>query len=110
MPSFSSTEGDFIIKNAVPGDFEYQQEIQAPLAGHPNLRTIVDTVPEFELYVYPYMTGDLLRFTRKPITEEQRRSILREALQGLAALHDRNIIHSGENSMLFARPYQTEYF
>lgn len=57
---------------------------------------MIDTVPSFKLYVYPFMTGDLLQFNQKPLLEEQRTHILRSALTGLAALHDRRIFHTGE--------------
>lgn len=43
------------------------------------------------------MTGDLLQLSQKPLSEEQRRNILRSALTGLAALHDRGIFHTGEH-------------
>ncbi|KAG6355558.1 hypothetical protein INS49_003520 [Diaporthe citri] len=88
---------DFIIKNAIvsyEGDFEYPQKLQASLAGCSNLRTMVDTVPSLKLYVYPFMTGDLLQVSQKPLLEEQRKRILKSALTGLAALHDRRIFHT----------------
>ncbi|ROW10735.1 hypothetical protein VPNG_05086 [Cytospora leucostoma] len=88
---------DFIIKNAIDsyeGDFEYPQKLQAGLAACTNLRTMIDTVPYSKLYVYPFMTGDLLQFSQRPLSEEQRRYILKSALTGLAELHDRNIFHT----------------
>lgn len=45
------------------------------------------------------MIGDLLRLTQKPLSEQQRKDILRQALTGLAALHDRHIIHTGKNTI-----------
>lgn len=97
----SSCEGsDFIIKHAIgsyEGDFEYPQKLQAGLAECPNLRTMVDIVSSLRLYVYPFMTGDLLQLSQKPLSEEQRRYILGSALTGLAALHDRGIFHTGEH-------------
>ncbi len=43
----------FIIKNMIPGEFQYQRELQEPLASCPNLRTVMDTIPDFELFVLP---------------------------------------------------------
>ncbi|KAH8767488.1 kinase-like domain-containing protein [Diaporthe sp. PMI_573] len=94
----ASCEGeDFIVKNAVvsyEGDFEYPQKLQAGLSGCQNLRTMVDTVPNLKLYVYPFMSGDLLQLSQKPLLEEQRRHILKSVLTGLAALHERGIFHT----------------
>ncbi|KAK1762031.1 kinase-like protein [Phialemonium atrogriseum] len=91
----ASAEGkNYIIKNMIPGEFEHQQDLQKPLASCPNLRTVMDTIPDLELFVYHFLAGDLLRISQRPMSEETRRSILRSALTGLAELHDRGIIHT----------------
>lgn len=89
---------NFIIKNMIPGEFEYQQDLQEPLAACPNLRTVIDTIPVFELFVYQFLSVDLLQISQRPLSTETRRSILRSALTGLAELHDRGIIHTGGSS------------
>ncbi|KAJ8128801.1 hypothetical protein O1611_g4835 [Lasiodiplodia mahajangana] len=78
----------------IPGEFEYQQDLQKPLASCPNLRTVIDTIPDFELFIYRFLAVDLLQICQKPLLGETRRSILRSALTGLAELHDRGIIHT----------------
>ncbi|RMZ80302.1 hypothetical protein DV738_g2801, partial [Chaetothyriales sp. CBS 135597] len=78
----------------IPGEFEYQQELQKPLASYPNLRTVIDTIPDFELFVYHFLATDLLQLGQKPLSLETRRGILRSALTGLAELHDRGIVHN----------------
>ncbi len=83
------------MKNVIQGEFTYQHDLQASVASCPNLRTVVDTIPDFELFVYPFLAGDLLRVSQKPLSQETRRKILRNALSGLAALHDRGIVHTG---------------
>ncbi len=88
---------NFIIKNMTPGEFEYQQDLQKSLASCPNLRTVVDTVPDFELFVYHFLAGNLLQISQRPLSKETRRSILRSALTGLTELHDRGIVHTGES-------------
>lgn len=62
---------------------------------------MVDTIPDFELLVYPFLSGDLLQLSKRPLTEGKRKQILRNALNGLAELHDRGIIHTGES---YAKP------
>ncbi|ROV95971.1 hypothetical protein VMCG_07978 [Cytospora schulzeri] len=87
---------DYILKDALEGDFEYQQDLQAPLASCPNLRSIVDTIPDVEVFVYPFLAGDLLRFSKRDLANGTRKSILKSALTGLAELHDRGIIHTDD--------------
>ncbi|EPE02256.1 serine threonine protein kinase [Ophiostoma piceae UAMH 11346] len=78
----------------IPGDLEYQQGLQTPLASCPNLRTFIDVIPEHELFVYHYLATDLLHIGQKPLSKETKRGILKSALTGLAELHDRGIIHT----------------
>lgn len=95
-----SAEGqNFIVKNMIPGEYEYQQDLQKPLASCPNLRTVVDCVPDPELFIYPFLETNLLQFNQKNLTKATRRSMLKSALVGLAALHERNIIHTGRSSI-----------
>ncbi|KAH9222554.1 calcium/calmodulin dependent protein kinase [Leptodontidium sp. 2 PMI_412] len=58
-----SAEGrSFIVKNMIPGEYEYQQALQRPLASCPNLRTVVDGLPGPELFIYPFLQTDFLQF------------------------------------------------
>ena len=96
----TSAEGqNFIVKNMIPGEYEYQQSLQKPLASCANLRTVVDGLPGPELFIYPFLESDFLQFSQKNLTEATRRSMLKSALVGLAALHERNIIHTGRMSI-----------
>ena len=97
MLMLSAAEENFSIKTMIPGEFGYQQELQSILASCPNLRTVVDTIPDFELFVYHFLASDLLQVSDRSLSTETRRSILRSALTGLAELHDRGIIHTGES-------------
>ena len=87
---------DFVIKNMIPGEYEYQQDLQKPLSSCPNLRTVIDGLIDAELFIYPFLQTDFLQFTQKNLTNATRKSILESALNGLAAMHDRNIIHTGK--------------
>ena len=90
---------NFIVKNMIPGEYEYQQDLQKPLASCPNLRTVVDGLPGPELFIYPFLETDFLQFSQKDLSEATKRSMLKSALVGLAALHERNIIHTGRLSI-----------
>lgn len=92
----SSDAENFVVKNMIPGEFEYQQDLQSSLASYPNLRTAIDTIPDFELLVYRFLAGDLLQISQKALTKATRKSILKSALSGLAALHEKGIIHTGK--------------
>jgi len=92
-----SAEGrDFIVKNMIPGEYQYQQDLQKPLSSCPNLRTVIDGLPDAELFIYPFLQTDFLQFTQKNLTNATRKSMLKSALNGLVAMHDRNIIHTGK--------------
>ncbi|KIH87072.1 hypothetical protein SPBR_05198 [Sporothrix brasiliensis 5110] len=78
----------------IPGEFEYQQDLQTPLASCPNLRTVIDVIPDFELFVFRFLAADLLQVSQRPMSPETRKRILKSALTGLAELHDRGIIHT----------------
>lgn len=86
---------DFIVKNVVSGEWDYQYDLQKSVASCPNVRTVVDGIEDPELFVYPYMKTNLLQFNQRQLSETQRRSMLKSALIGLVALHDNNILHTG---------------
>lgn len=60
---------------------------------------MVDGLPGPELSIYPFLQTDFLQFSQKKLTEVTRRTMLKSALVGIAALHERNIIHTGRLSI-----------
>lgn len=81
----------------IPGEFEYQLDLQKQLSFSSNIRAVVDTVQELELFIYPFLRGDLLHLSHKKyLSKDMRRNILRMALNGLADMHDKSIIHNGK--------------
>jgi hypothetical protein len=65
---------------------------------------VVDTVRQLELFIYPFLSGDLLQLGQKALPEDARRDILQRALCGLAEIHDRDIIHNGKFETPEIRP------
>lgn len=61
----------------------------------PNVRPLVDTKASLELLIYPFLDAHLLEFAQKNLSASTRRDIVRDALQGLADMHDRGVIHNG---------------
>ena len=61
----------------------------------PHLRVSCDNIPEQSTFVYKHLSDDLLNLARKDMPLTLVKRILRDALLGLAALHDRDIVHTG---------------
>ncbi|OBT53182.1 hypothetical protein VE04_06181 [Pseudogymnoascus sp. 24MN13] len=92
--NFAEDQKKYAIKNIFSTEFEYQLDLQAPLRGCPNLRVVIDTVPEHLLFVYHYCTTHLLKLAEKDsLSDASRKRILRDTLAGIANLHERNILH-----------------
>ncbi|RDK43501.1 kinase-like protein [Aspergillus phoenicis ATCC 13157] len=91
----ASAQGkQYIMKNIIPGDFQHQVNIQKQLSLCLNIRTAVDSVRETEVFLYPFLDGDLLRFSQRNLSKETRKSILRSALQGLVEMHAKDMVHN----------------
>ena len=54
------------------------------------------------MYAYPFLTDDFLSLAAKtelPLVTTKR--ILKDALRGIAALHEQNIVHNGTTNLHF---------
>jgi hypothetical protein len=56
----------------------------------------VDTIPDQRILVYQYLNDDFLSLVRNQIPVRARKEILKATLQGIADVHDRDIVHLGE--------------
>jgi tRNA A-37 threonylcarbamoyl transferase component Bud32 len=56
----------------------------------------VDTIPNQRIFVYEYLNDDFLSLVRNQIPVRARKEILKATLQGIADMHDRDIVHLGE--------------
>lgn len=91
----SSRGKPYVLKNSTPGDFEYYRKLMTvTLHSIPNVRPLVDTKASLELLIYPFLDAHLLEFAQKNLSASTRRDIVRDALQGLADMHDRGVIHN----------------
>ena len=91
----SAKERKWIIKDIIPSDFDYLLDIYRGLSGCPYLRLIHDTVPDQSLFVFRYCTGTLLDLGHRDLPIALTKQILKDTLRGLAALHDRDVVHNG---------------
>ncbi|EFQ97577.1 serine/threonine protein kinase [Nannizzia gypsea CBS 118893] len=84
-----SGEKKYILKNMIPGEFEYQLDLQRRFSACPNIRAVTDTIQPLEMFIYPYLTGDLQHLSPKLKSRKTKVDILRNALQGLRDMHKR---------------------
>jgi hypothetical protein len=56
----------------------------------------VDTIPDQCIFVYKYLNDDFSSLVRRQIPMRARKEILKATLQGIADMHDRDIVHFGE--------------
>ena len=87
----------FVAKNMMPGEYEYQRDLQTSLSSCPNLRVFEDGSQELDLFVYSYLETNVLQECRS-LNKDTKKNLLKSALTGLAAMHERNIIHTGKDT------------
>ncbi|KAK3904458.1 kinase-like domain-containing protein [Staphylotrichum tortipilum] len=84
----------FILKDIIPGDFDYVISLQKHVEHSPHVRTAVDSIPERHILVFPYFEKGLLHIDIAALSSVAKKVIIRDALAGLADLHDKHIIHT----------------
>lgn len=73
----------------------FNENIRPRLGEHENLRLPSDTIPGKCIFVYKYLTDDFLSLVKRQVLMAERRQVLKACLQGLAELHDRDMVHLG---------------
>ncbi|TPX24389.1 hypothetical protein DIZ76_013735 [Coccidioides immitis] len=53
-----------------------------------------DTIPKKSMFVFEYFADHLLHLAQKDLPLEVTKRILRDALRGIAELHDQDIVHT----------------
>ena len=90
----------YVLKDILPGDFQYMLDLQKLVDNSAHVRTIVDSIPDRHIFVYPFLDVNLQLVNIAAILPSVRKNILRDALAGLADLHDKGIYHTGSSSMV----------
>lgn len=72
------------------------EDLFRPLRGCLNLRIACDTIPEQSTLVYRYFSDHLLSLAQTDLPIQVTKRILKDALRGLAVLHDHDIVHTGK--------------
>lgn len=70
--------------------------IKPHLKDSPYIRLPCDSIPNQRIFVYEYMTDDLLSLIRKGVSMKARGQILKAGLRGIAELHSRDVVHLGK--------------
>lgn len=102
----SADNQKFVLKD-IPADFEYYEKMYRNLCGCPYLRPLQDIIPDQSIFVFDYYTDHLLNVVQKDLPDAVIKRILHDALCGLATLHDHNIVHTGNESLLYTSSSQT---
>ena len=96
LMSFSAGNDKFILKNVSEFSFVNYQDMYRSLRDCPYLRVACDTsAPEHSIFIYKYLSDDLLSLAQKDLPLALIKRILKDALRGLVALHDQDIVHTG---------------
>lgn len=108
--SFSADGHKFILKYIHPVNFEYLREVNNSLRGNAShVRLAVDTIPDRSMFVFEHFTGHLLTLAQKNLPLVVIKRILKDALTGLAKLHEQDIVHTGIFSAVFLEYWTATY-
>ncbi|KAL2167195.1 hypothetical protein VTG60DRAFT_1607 [Thermothelomyces hinnuleus] len=90
----ASHEGkQYVLKDILPGDFQYILDLQKLVDGSAHVRTLVDSIPDRHMFVYPFLDTNLQLVNTAAIPPSVKKDILRDALAGLADLHEKGTYH-----------------
>lgn len=79
----------------------FNEEIRPRLPHTPRVRLPVDTIPDRPILVYEYLDQDLLNLVQGQVSVRARKQILKAILEGIADLHDHDIVHLGKHQTCF---------
>lgn len=65
------------------------------------MRGLEDTAPNESIFVFRYLKENLLGLVQKNLPISTTKKILKDALRGLAAMHDKDIVHNGNETFHF---------
>ncbi|KAJ6179650.1 hypothetical protein N7519_010111 [Penicillium mononematosum] len=93
--SFGADGHDFILKYIHTVNFEDLQVVNNRLRGNAShVRLAIDTIPNKSMFVFEHFTDHLLTLVQKDLPLMVIKRVLRDALAGLAELHDQDIVHT----------------
>lgn len=78
--------------------FQLRLDIYGRVDSCPYLRVLQDTILEQSMFVYKYLNESLVRLAQQNFSGASMKRILKDALRGLAAPHDQNIVLNGNEA------------
>ncbi|PWY96582.1 kinase-like protein [Aspergillus sclerotioniger CBS 115572] len=91
----NSGDQNFILKYIHPVNYQDLEDINSKLRNSAkHVRLSQDTIPEKSMFVFDYFKDHLLCLAQKDLPLDITKRILKDALRGLADLHDQDIVHT----------------
>ncbi|EDN11104.1 predicted protein [Histoplasma mississippiense (nom. inval.)] len=66
-----------------------------------HVRLCQDTIPKKSMFVFEYLADHVLHLVQKDLPLETTKRILKDALRGIAELHDQDIVNTGRPTIFF---------
>ena len=85
-----------VILKEIPQDYGIRTGIYTRTGSCTHVRSLLDTAPDRNIFVFEYLNENLLHLARKELSSPVAKHILKSALLGLAALHEQDIVHNGD--------------
>ena len=85
-----------VILKEIAQDYGIRTNIYSRAGSCPHVRSLLDTAPDRNIFVFEYLNENLLHLARKELSAPVAKHILKSALLGLAALHEQDIVHNGD--------------
>lgn len=107
--TYRSNETERYVVKEIPQDFNIREDIYQRIGYLPHVRTPSDSLPTRRMFIFPYLNENLLQLVQKDLPLPFLKSVLKRALQGLAMLHERDIVHNG-NILRFVSHVDVAHF
>lgn len=85
----------FVLKEIPSKSFTIRSGIYERLGSSPYVRGLEDVVPEHSIFVFKYLNQNLLQMVSSDIPVATIKTVLKHSLQGIAAMHAKDIVHTG---------------
>jgi hypothetical protein len=93
---YSSGDHKYVLNYIHEVNFKDLQDINNRLrGGADHVRLVEDTIPKKSIYIFRYFANHLLHVIQKDLPLIITKRILKDALCGIAELHDQDIVHTG---------------
>lgn len=81
----------------IPQDFSIRTNIYRRIGKVSHVRAPTDSVPERRMLVFRHYNENLLRLVQGDVPLPVTKRILKCALRGIAALHESDVVHNGND-------------